>query len=125
MFYNGVSLTHKGNYSLPFRNSWLRVQPRGVWMSGKKMEAFNARIRSLPAEIRMQVFSECLVRARFPPISSPALLAALRPDTELYEEAIEVFHKINVFEIKPHNRQPFLDLQDRHVVHLRKVVLYL
>jgi hypothetical protein len=125
MFHNGVSLAYKGIYHLPYRNTWLKPEPHPYPMSQPMMERFSLRIRSLAAEIRMKIFSECLVQARLPRLSVPALLAALRPDNLLYEEAVETFHKINIFEIKPHNHQSFLDLQHRHVLHIRSLIVYL
>lgn len=55
-------------------------------------------LRRIPPEIRDQIFAPCLLRSRFS-TTSPELLVALRPDRLLYEEALDLFYKQNVFSI--------------------------
>ncbi|KAL3420452.1 hypothetical protein PVAG01_08951 [Phlyctema vagabunda] len=55
-------------------------------------------LKELPMEIRSIIFNECLYRewdATSSKFKTPALLIALRPDEDLYTEALDIFYEIN------------------------------
>jgi hypothetical protein len=125
MFHNGICLAYKGIYNLPYGNTWMRPQPRAVWMSRAEMEALNTKIRKLPSELRVKIFKECLLRSPLRPNHPFALLAALRPDKILYEEALEAFYYTTLVDVKPHKLQQFPGLQDNRILQFRKLSVYL
>ncbi|KUJ21196.1 uncharacterized protein LY89DRAFT_429508 [Mollisia scopiformis] len=52
-------------------------------------------IRRLPIEIRLLLFRQCLLD-EYKERSTPALIQALRPDPQLYEEVLEVYYSIKL-----------------------------
>lgn len=89
-----------------------------------KMRDLDARIRALPAEVRVKIFAEC-VAPEFPPFRTPDLLVALRADARLYEEVLEAYYNTNQVEIKRHNRGIFMDLQTRRMAQIKRLAITL
>jgi len=58
-------------------------------------------LHRLPVEIRHEIFRHCLENS--PRASAPRLLVALRPDPQLYHEALAVFYGTNRLAIRPDN----------------------
>jgi hypothetical protein len=53
-------------------------------------------LRKFPAKIRENIFQFCV---RIKDQKSPALLIALRGDKEMYQEAINLYYKVNLFTV--------------------------
>jgi hypothetical protein len=63
----------------------------------------------LPPELRVAIYEQCLKldyvvgwNKRDPP-HPPGLIQALRPDKDLYDEALAVYYQNNSFELNQHN----------------------
>jgi len=68
--------------------------------------------RKLPTELRELIFEQCL---NLENQRIPALLAAVRGDTCLYEEAIDIFYKLNPFPLTYVTLQRCRELSDSAV----------
>src|SRR3954447_20780508 len=65
-------------------------------------------LRFLSPELRLMIFHLTLkMRRKNGKQITPSLLIALRGDPQLYEETLEVFYKINAFEITKKNIDGF------------------
>jgi len=60
-------------------------------------------LRRFPPEIRLMIFCDCI---HFQDGKTPAILVALRSDSELYYEALQLFYERNYFTLK----WPIVDL---------------
>jgi hypothetical protein len=67
-------------------------------------------LRKFPPEIRDLIFTPCLLFSHKDD-PAPTLLAALRPDGKLYEEALDIFYKMNEFFFDIHHGAQFEGLK--------------
>src|ERR1700709_966269 len=65
----------------------------------KKIKASSVPLWKLPPEIRIMSYPVALRVEDICHPTTPTLLAALRPDPDLYNEALAVYYEINIFEI--------------------------
>ncbi len=74
------------------------LRPRNAaGLVNTKLKYTNAKLTKLPIELRMVIYELALIRKNR---KTPNFLKALRADdTGLYDEAIEVYYKINTFEL--------------------------
>ena len=63
-------------------------------------------IHILPPEIRTMIYELCL-KSRHVVGWHPGLLQALRPDKTLYNEALEMYYRVNIFELNKNNSMTF------------------
>lgn len=66
------------------------------------------RIKSLPAELRILIFRHYLLPQECDCIEAAALVRALRPDSEMYAEVLEVFFTVRNFRVSKGNRKSIL-----------------
>jgi len=62
-------------------------------------------IRALPAEVRIQIWRECFLLGSQVSAEMPSLIVALRPDKQLYDEAIDVFRSTVMLRIRGPSRR--------------------
>ena len=74
-------------------------------------EITSCTLHRLPTEIRHDIFRFCLQNSSR--ASTPPLIAALRPETLLYHEALDVFYGTNRLEIRADNLIDFARLSKR------------
>lgn len=58
-------------------------------------------LQKLPAELRVQIFEQCLKWRGSKDNAAPPLLAALRGEPKMYFEALETFNRMNTFRLEP------------------------
>ena len=83
-------------------------------------------LHKFPPEIRTQIFSQCLVRSSDEKDAwarVPALLIAVRPDATVYEEALELFYKLNGFTLNSKTVFTFESLKAHHIKWIKRLVL--
>ena len=76
-------------------------------------------LEKFPVEVRQMIFELCLRRNRYE--RGFALIAALRGYGQIYQEALEVFRKLNSFPFRYENAQMFKILPSRVVSTVRKI----
>jgi hypothetical protein len=76
-------------------------------------------LEKFPVEVRRMIFELCLRRKRYE--RGCALIAALRGHNEIYQEALEVFRKLNSFPFQYGDAQMFKILPSRVVSTIRKI----
>jgi hypothetical protein len=88
------------------------------------MEQSTNALRRIAPEIKTMIFEYALKMSSQPrPYSSPSLLVALRAVPDLYNEALEVFYKINTFILDVGSFTGFSRLKLEAVKLVRKVAL--
>jgi hypothetical protein len=78
-------------------------------------------LEKFPVEIRRMIFELCLQRKRKE--RGCALIAALRGHGEIYQEALEVFRKLNSFPFQYGDSEEFKILPSRVVSTIRKIII--
>lgn len=93
--------------------------------------AILSRIREFPPEIRIMIWEKCLTHSTLPsgyvnmtPLV-PTLLAGLRPDLPLYNEALHVHFKIRYFVLTSQNYIAFKRLKDSSLSRVRRLSICL
>lgn len=66
------------------------------------------RIKALPAELRILIFQNYLLPRGCDCIEASALVRALRPDSEMYAEVLEVFFAVRNFRVSKGNRKSIM-----------------
>jgi hypothetical protein len=61
-------------------------------------------LRRFPPEIRAMIFTGCI---HFGGFKTPAIIITLRGDKQMYEEAIQIFYKLNSFRVELQNLPDF------------------
>jgi uncharacterized protein YjbI with pentapeptide repeats len=77
-------------------------------------------LRRFPPEIRAMIFNGCI---HFADHKTPAIIIALRGDKEMYEEAIQIFYKLNSFRVKLQNLTDFEAMSIKAIQGIRKLVI--
>jgi hypothetical protein len=91
-------------------------------------------MKDMPPEVRLMIWAMALnspfpfdAKCHYQPDMSHAharsLLAALRPSNKLYQEALEIFYKVNHFELSASTYVIFDDLRAEVLQYLRSAVL--
>lgn len=82
-------------------------------IKSKELGIIGRRIRKLPTEIRIMIFTECLHEDKHPDgIQGAAnFLSAFRASPKLYKEALELYYKFNVISLKANDIDLFLGLK--------------
>ena len=92
----------------------------------QKMEQSTNALRRVPPEIRRMIFKYCLKRnVNAKRHTTPSLLAALRAAPGLYDEALEVYYKINIVVLTPMTYEGFCHLKLQTVKMVRRIVVVL
>lgn len=73
----------------------------------------------LPVEIRLKIWDP-LVRGEFNG-TTPSIIKALRQETNLYQEILELFYATNVYSLNSNNGLGFLDMSSNAILSITKV----
>lgn len=76
--------------------------------------------RRFPPEIREQIFRPLCVQWNG---RTPHLIKALRPDRELYQEALYIFYRNNRFRLHKWNGWTFGDMTKKAVLTFTKITI--
>ncbi|KAE9378850.1 hypothetical protein N431DRAFT_396722 [Stipitochalara longipes BDJ] len=102
---NVVRLTNSTVVSSSLVDSKLHETPiANCSMDNCTMTSSPLAFRKFPPEIRSMIFAGCI---DFNHRKTPVVLVALRSDKEIYEEAIQIFYKLNWFRVKLQNLSGF------------------
>ncbi|KAK0129541.1 hypothetical protein ONS96_000106 [Cadophora gregata f. sp. sojae] len=75
-------------------------------LSGCQVTTSSLTLRKFPFELRGMIFKDCL---KIEGGKSPQLIVALRGDKELYEQALEVYYKVNYLTLPNDNQIEYLE----------------
>ncbi|KAN0115289.1 hypothetical protein V8E51_004833 [Hyaloscypha variabilis] len=77
-------------------------------------------LRKFPPEIRAMIFNGCI---HFGGFKTPAIIITLRGDKQMYEEAIQIFYKLNWFRVRLQNLEDFEAMSIKAIQGIRKLVI--
>ena len=80
------------------------------------------RFKDLPAEVRSMIYNLSLFKHGR---KKPPLLRALRTEKSFYDEAIEVYYKINSFQFCVDTKSPVEEMEPRFLRLMRSVHIVL
>jgi hypothetical protein len=84
-------------------------------------------LRCLPTEIRDMIFENILTLPQLTYLEkqpeSPAIIVALRPNPELYQEALQIHYKRNTFRITSNNFAAILKLKTPYLGSIRSLMV--
>lgn len=89
----------------PLTVSHLTDSPQGLVPLLQIKSTSTCTLRVLPPELRIIIYEYLVKIRRLERQTTPALLIALRPDQQLYHEALDVFYKINIFKLTGFNQR--------------------
>ena len=89
-------------------------------MDNCSMTSSPLAIRKFPPEIRAMIFAGCINNVGY---KTPTILKALRGDKEMYEEAIQIFYKLNWLRVKLSTLPGFEKMSKKAIENIRKLII--